>query len=171
LVLLIVALVVAVIVGVPVALSWRYRAARRRFRRRWKNAAVERIARLSEDASWIQEEIRAAGNGKGVLRAEQPWLREEVIVMADGDRIVYRSTGDMPRHDRHRMGDLFIGRASNGKWYYSSYHFCGCMYNLMTEGQPPDLARFIKAFSLVEFDGKSDKCLGKTWDHSPANAY
>lgn len=37
------------------------------------------------------------------------------------------------------------------------------MFDLRYEDQPLGLSQFINAFSLREFDGRSDECLNKTW--------
>jgi hypothetical protein len=152
-------LVATALVASPVVLAWRYKANRRAYRRAWKDRAVERIARLSEDAYWIEAQVHAGS-------AQSPglaWLREDIIVMADGRWMVYQATGH--KEDR-RIDDIFIGRASDGKWYYSTYHFCVDMMALPRgdgEMPPPDLDAFINEFNLVEFDGKSDAALEKTW--------
>jgi len=64
-----------------------------------------------------------------------------------------------------RVQDLFIGRASDGKWYYSTFHFCIGMTVLrdMEQWQPDSLAQFVDAYWLVPFDGRSDECLKATW--------
>jgi hypothetical protein len=80
--------------------------------------------------------------------------------MKNGDWILYRSI--CTKQDR-RIHDIFIGRASDGKWYYSTYHFCIGLVTLMMMDQSENLPEFLKTYYLREFDGHSDKCLKKTW--------
>ena len=87
-------------------------------------------------------------------------LTENLILATNGDWIVWASK--CSKEDR-RIHDIFVGRASDGKWYYSTFHFCNGKIVLMMEEQPANLGAFIQAYSLREFDGQSDECLGKTW--------
>jgi hypothetical protein len=159
----IVALAVAAIVAASPIMRWRRMA----YRRLWKDQAVERIAGLSQDTAWIQKQIHAMENKQGGLGRQAPeyyWMREDIIVMADKSWIVYRAVAS--KQDK-RIDDIFIGRASNGKWYFTTFHFCRGMITLRQAfGQAPDLAAFIRAYSLEEFDGRSDKALTNNWDKS-----
>ena len=85
------------------------------------------------------------------------------MLVKNGDWIIYASR--CHKQDP-RVYDIFIGRASDGKWYYSSYHFCIGMFVLAFDGQPCDLPAFIKQYHLREFDGESDDALQKTWPRS-----
>lgn len=60
--------------------------------------------------------------------------------------------------------DIFIGHGSDGKWYYSTFHFCVEKCVLQMEPQPDSLAQLVNGYWLVPFDGKSDDCLKITWD-------
>ena len=66
--------------------------------------------------------------------------------------------------EKGHIPDLFIGRASDGRWYYSTYHFCMDMIVLKTMlDQPESLTKFRADCFLQGFDGRSDDCLRKTW--------
>ena len=80
--------------------------------------------------------------------------------MKNGDWIAYASRCSK---EDWRIRDIFIGRATDGKWYYSTFHFCRGMLTLRVEDRPESLDKFITAYSLREFDGRSDECLKKTW--------
>ena len=156
----VVALLVALVMT-PFVLRSVHLRRRRAYRKAWKDLAVERIARLSADASWVQRETRTVESGAGSYGGgDDAWLSRDIILMADGDWIVYQATGH--KEDK-RIDDIFIGKASNGKWHFSTAHFCYHMYVLVAmNGRPSDLAEFIETYSLEEFDGKSDRALGDT---------
>jgi|AOAMet2_C27A4_35_1029305.scaffolds.fasta_scaffold02648_2 hypothetical protein len=115
----------------------------------WKDAAIE--------------ELNAIESAKGIPPFKYTvdgWFSPQGLLMEDGSWIAYRQRC---HKEDPRIEDIFIGRASNGKWYYSTYHFCiGACVVLMDE-QPESLAAFIERCALVEFDGESDDCLLPTW--------
>ena len=85
--------------------------------------------------------------------------------MTNGEWIAYTN---ICRKQDFKIQDLFIGRASDGKWYYSTYHFCIDMVVLrmredMLEPRPGSVKQFADEYYLKEFDGRSDECLRKTW--------
>jgi hypothetical protein len=81
--------------------------------------------------------------------------------MTNGDWVVYRN---VCWKEPSRIPDLFLGRASDGKWYYSTFHFCVRMIVLKDMlGQPEGLVNFRTNCYLREFDGRSDECLKSTW--------
>jgi hypothetical protein len=80
--------------------------------------------------------------------------------MADGQWIVFRQ--QCVKEDR-RVGDLFIGKASDGKWYYSTFHFCTGMIVTRMFEQPKDLQTFLVNYSVREFSGKPQEELLPTW--------
>ena len=88
-------------------------------RKQWKASAISEIDRKVHDTHWIETELlelkkRAATNTEG-------WFSENMVVATNGDWIVCESK--CSKEDQ-RIHDIFIGRASDGKWYYSTYHFC-----------------------------------------------
>lgn len=58
---------------------------------------------------------------------------------------------------------LFLARGSDGRWFYSSFHFCNAF--AMMRGHPPpgSIDDFTVRYGVHEFDGKSDVCLETTW--------
>ncbi len=144
-----------------------------RARRAWKDAALGEIRRLADDEGWVAGEISLlAGKEKDRSRRVivKGWLTDRMILMKSGEWLVYRS--HCPKRPPHDVADIFLARASNGKWYYSTCHFCVGMCALVmtqAEEQPPDLKTFARAYHLEEFDGESDECLRETktmpdWD-------
>ena len=122
----------------------------RAVRREWKDAAVARVARLADDPAWRAQEIAAID--------APAWASAQLALMKNGDWIV----GDGKYHDPG-FADIFVGKASDGKWYYSTFHFCQNNITLHMELQAADLAAFKAKYALREFDGVSDEALQKTW--------
>jgi hypothetical protein len=130
-------------------------------RKEWKEQALPEIARRATDAAWVAAETASL---KAKL-AQDPsddstWFSDRLILMKNGEWISYASKCSK---EDSRIHDIFVGRASDGKWYYSTYHFCVGMLELRVEEQPDDLTHFIRDFFLREFDGRSDECLNLTW--------
>jgi hypothetical protein len=130
-------------------------------RRVWKEKAVSDLTRQVGDAALIQKEI-AALKGKTTTEFEwDKWISAHLILMTNGDWMAYRNV--CAKEGGH-IPDLFLGRGSDGKWYYSTYHFCiGMLVLKDMVGQPESLAKFRADCFLQEFDGRSDECLKKTW--------
>ena len=80
--------------------------------------------------------------------------------MRNGDWLAY---ANICQKEDSRIQDLFLGRGSDGRCYYSTYHFCKGMIGLKMEEQADDLVEFAKTYCLRQFDGHSDECLQKTW--------
>ena len=88
------------------------------------------------------------------------WISEDLIVMTNGQWIAYRN---VCQKEAEQIPDMFLGLGSDGRWYYSTYHFCVRMINLKdVMGQPKSLTEFSKIYYLREFDGHSDECLKET---------
>ena len=102
----------------------------------------------------------AAIQKQAEIHQEGNWVGDQMLVMGNGEWIVFRNECV---HRHQFLGDIFIGKASNGKWYYSSFHFCCETVVLRMEGQPGNLAAFVGKYFLREFDGKSDEGIGQTW--------
>jgi len=58
---------------------------------------------------------------------------------------------------------LFLGHCSDGRWLYSTYHFCTMMAAVRGDEPPGSIAEFETRYSVREFDGNSDQCLKHTW--------
>ena len=132
-------------------------------RREWKEQAIAVIERRMTDRPTLQLEIDGVTKTSAATRpAPDSWAGENVLVMKNGDWIAYES---ICSKEDSRIHDLFIGRGSDGKWYYSTFHFCVGMTTLRQteEWQPESLAQFANAYLLVPFDGRSDESLKETW--------
>ncbi|MCH7228372.1 hypothetical protein [Haloferula sp. A504] len=115
------------------------------------------------------EEIadQLASSAQGSRDEDGSWWNEEIIRFSDGSWIAYRA--QCHKADP-KVYDLFIGRGSNGRWYYSTYHFCVGMMLLHSTEQPESLDAFVSAYALEEFDGQSDEALRPTWPASQAGS-
>ena len=148
--LIIVILILALIPLLLGAAVVQARYSKRAVRRAWKDSAVVNVARLADDPAWRAQEISSL---------ESPdWATGQIAVMKNGEWIV----GDGKYHDPD-VNDIFVGKASDGKWYYSTFHFCQNNITLHMELQAADLAAFKARYALREFDGVSDEALQKTW--------
>jgi len=128
-------------------------------RRAWKDNAIDKISSSVSDPAWVKGELAALKKRTGNEDSDG-WLSDRLIVMRNGDWLVY---ANVCRKEDRRLHDLFLGLGSDGRWYYSTYHFCKGMIVLRMEEQSSDLAAFSKTYYLHQFDGHSDDCLQKTW--------
>jgi hypothetical protein len=155
---------VAVLAVVAVALLGMPDGGRLRARRAWKEAAIPEIARRADDKDWVAKEtamLKESSEREPRVIAEH-WLNDRMILMANGEWLVYKShCHKVPPHD---VRDICLAKGSDGKWYYTTCHFCVGMtaLRMMQRTQPTDLASFAKRYHLREFDGKSDECLKET---------
>jgi hypothetical protein len=153
------AAILLLLLGVFIGLRWLLSS--QRLRRNWKNQAVIEVARLAADGSWISAQTalvqKQVANGP---HEDGTWIGSQIVVMGNGEWVVFKNECV---HHHQLLGDIFIGKASDGRWYYSSFHFCCDMVVPRMEAQPADLQTFIKDYFLREFDGKSDEAINQTW--------
>jgi len=134
-------------------------------RMRWKARSIAEIEAVvgakAELASSISrlESKRKPDEEQG--NAEAWWISDDLMLMKSGEWLAYRYSCC---HDSPLLSDHFIAKASDGKWYFSSFHFCNGMLGLLMDlqRQPKSLALFLKAFNFREFDGSSNACLDST---------
>jgi hypothetical protein len=130
-------------------------------RRAWKEKIIADIAARIADVSWPTNEFaRLKPQRTNEPSEDASWLSDQIILTRKGEWLAY---ANVCQKQNRRIHDLFIARGSDGRWYYSTYHFCIGMIVLRMEEQPEDLAAFTKAYFLQTFDGESDDCLQKTW--------
>jgi len=152
--------VIAVAVMILVVTLPRYRDS---VRNQWKVDTIAAINRLASDTNSVAAAITslAAQTPKG--GTDDGWISDHLILMANGDWIVY---DNICTKSDWRIADIFIGHASDGKWYYSTFHFCIGAIVLRLQGRPADLATFVKEYYLSEFTGQATEILGVTWPRS-----
>lgn len=138
-------------------------------RRNWKNEAIPQISQWVNGTNWQVAQLGLLTNGVSSASVyEAGWLSDKMILMTNGEWLVYRS--HCPKKSPRLVQDIFLAKGSNGKWYYSTFHFCVEMIGLRMEQEehPPSLAMFVHEYNLREFDGVSDECLKET-DTWPAS--
>jgi hypothetical protein len=124
----------------------------------WKDQALARIARTSMTNEEILAEI-------GQMKHPTPgldfgWTHEHVLLMTNDEFLVYAF------HHGFNNGfvdHLFLAHGSNGRWYYSTYHFCNGMAGVLRDDPPGSIAEFTSRYGVREFDGSSAVCLQHTW--------
>ena len=131
-------------------------------RRAWKNETLPKIKEMAEDKAWVTREIKKLKEDRGPQIIETGWLTDHLILMTNGEWVVYES--HCSKAKPHSVKDIFLAKGSNGKWYYSTFHFCVGMVSLRMgqETAPSDLSTFAAEYNLREFDGSSDECLKPT---------
>jgi hypothetical protein len=125
----------------------------------WKTATVSRLAALSLTNEVIRTEIESI-KSRSHADFDNGWIEDHVLLMTNGEFLVYAF-----RHGFNSgfVDHLFLAHASDGRWLYSTYHFCNQMAAIRNENPPASINAFEKAYSAREFDGKSDDCLTHTW--------
>jgi len=130
-------------------------------RREWKDRAISEISSRLTDSTWATNELaHLKMGGPDDISDSDGWLSPHLIVMRNGDWLAY---ANICQKENRRIHDLFLGRGSDGQWYYSTFHFCKGMIVLRAEDQSESLAAFAQTYYLRPFDGGSDECLQKTW--------
>ena len=151
--------VLTLLIGLLGAAWWVAKLQAAHARAQWKGPALERLAGLSITNEDIRQELDQ-------LKAEPTpslnfgWAHEHVLLMTNRQYIIYAS-----RHGANNgfVDHLFLGHGSDGRWLYSTYHFCSSMAGVAGDDPPGSIAEFEKRYSVREFDGKSDECLKHTW--------
>ena len=130
-------------------------------RRAWKEKSIADIAARIVASSWPTNEFaHLKAQSTNESSEDASWFSDHIIVTRKGEWLAYANI--CQKQDR-RIPDLFLARGSDGRWYYSTYHFCIGMIVLRMDEQPEDLTAFAKTYFLQSFDGQSDDCLQKTW--------
>lgn len=148
-----------VIVAVLAGGWWLAKLKVERDRTRWKGITLERLAGLSitnEEICRELEELKAGPKPN----IDFGWAHDQVLLMTNGEYIIF---GFWHSPYRGFVGDLFLGHGSDGRWLYSTYHFCNRMAAVRGDDPPGSIAEFEKRYSVREFDGTSAECLQDTW--------
>jgi hypothetical protein len=129
-----------------------------RARAHWKDIALANLSEMSTTNAEIVSELDQLKHPTPSL--DFGFAHDHVILMTNGEYLVY-----FWRHGFNSgfVDHLFLARGTDGRWYYSTYHFCNSMVAISPDGPPASIAEFVKRYSVCEFDGKSDECLKHTW--------
>ncbi len=126
-------------------------------RSHWKSAILPKLARESESDDEIRGELERLKSGAGEHRE---WAGDHVLLMTNGEYLIYAF-----RHGLNNgfVDHLFLAHSSDGRWFYSTYHFCNSMVGVRFDEPPGSINDFAAKYSAREFDGKSDEALKHTW--------
>lgn len=124
----------------------------------WKETALERLAAFTITNETVRQELEELKAGP-TPNVDLGWAHENVLLMTNGEYIVYAH-----RHGRNSgfVDHLFLGRGSDGRWLYSTFHFCNSMVGAFQDA-PGSIDEFAEIYFAREFDGKSNECLKRTW--------
>jgi hypothetical protein len=131
----------------------------KRDRAAWKAPTLERLASLSTTNDQFRREFETI-KMEASPNEHYLWAQDQLIVMTNGEYLVYAF-----RHgfNNGSLDHLFLAHGSDGRWFYSSYHFCSHMAGVLGDAPPGSIDEFAKRYFAREFDGKSDICLERTW--------
>jgi hypothetical protein len=131
-------------------------------------AVLPQLSSLTADDPAIREELQFLAEAH--RRSSQPnddplgegfieWTGERVLRMTNGSYLCYRF-----RHGKNQgyVPHLFLARSSDGRYFYSSFHFCTRMGIVRMDDPPGSLNEFMRRYAVREFDGASLECLQQT---------
>lgn len=153
--------------AIAVAIVWgQSDPLRSKARRAWRDHAITTIQRRLDDNERPASELARLRPATVTQPVQGGWVGDELLIAKNGDWILSQNVCVKEQHTAVKQ-DLFIGRGSDGCWYYSTFHFCVGKSVLQMERQPDSLAQFVDAYWLVPFDGKSDESPKATWAGGP----
>jgi len=139
------------------------RAIKHHLRRNWKEQAIHEIAAMADSQTWVDKQSAILfPKGYTVAPRDEAWLTDGMILMRSGEWLAYRNHCN--KETPHLVDDICLVKASNGRWDYTTCHFCVGMVALgmMQDEKPKDLASFVDHYQFREFDGTPDDCLQPT---------
>ena len=100
-------------------------------RKLWKDEALVQLAKTSLTSEEVRTEIAQLKHPTPNL--DLGWTHEQVLLMTNGEFMVFAF-----RHgfDDGFIDHLFLAHGSDGRWYYSTHHFCNQMRGSGQAGQP-----------------------------------
>ena len=153
--------IAALYVGWMATVKWRWE----RGRTKWAAAALPKLAELSCTSEVVRTELAQ-------LKSPTPnldfgWAHDDIILMTNGEYLIYAWWHGF---NSGLVDHLFLAHGSDGKWYYSTYHFCNHMAMIRGDDAPGSIAEFIGRYAVREFDGRPEECLKRTWMY-PKNKF
>jgi hypothetical protein len=147
-------LIVVVLVGWWAAVQIKFQRAREN----WKNATLRQLAETSLTNEQIRVELDQIRHPTPNL--DFGWAHDHVILMTNGQYLAYAFWHGF---NSGSVDHLFLAHGTDGKWYYSTYHFCSHMAGILGDDPAGSIGEFVGRYALRDFDGKSDECLKHTW--------
>jgi hypothetical protein len=154
-------LFLALLLGVSI---YRQKSSWYRSRVVWKDEAIARLAEQTIDDEIIRAELSDLRTTEEKIGENEIWFHHNVMLMKNGEWLIFKFRHGPP------LAHLFLAKTSDGRWLYSTYHFCGNMVAIIGDDAPASIDAFKEKYFAREFDGKSDVCLETTWvrrEHEP----
>lgn len=129
-------------------------------RRLWKDTAIIKIKADLNAKDYLEKRFGEIPKPLGFFDSSEQWLTPDTIVCRDASWLAFRA---QCHKEDPKVHDIFVAKGSDGKWYYSDFHFCKQMMILASNEQPASLTEFKHQYFLAEFDGESDVALDPTW--------
>jgi hypothetical protein len=131
--------------------------------RAWLASALKRVDAWSTDQAWrVSQQTQLTHGDPSGQPAPRPWFSPNLVILGDGEPVVCDSRCNTHPPQAHHP-DMWIGRASDGKWYGSSEHFCRDMLVLSHSGQPDSLHDLTRKYRLHEFSGRLEDAIPLFW--------
>ncbi len=138
-----------------------FHASRREYTKQQIAKSIADINAWLSDTNWIVDQSKKLVAIDSLAGGSAwPWFSEHFIRFKSGEWMVCCS--GCSKHDP-KAADFWVGKGSDGKWYFSSFHFCVGMIVLMGDGSPDSLASFVNDYYVHEFGGNPEDALKKTW--------
>lgn len=129
-------------------------------RKAWRDQAVASIAQKAGDAAWVKAETERIRSEPSFYDDEKPeWMSRDLMLLSDGSWLVH---ANICSKEDPKVRDLYLARGSDGRWYFSTMHFCMGMLVAHAQGQPSSIQDFMDAYYVRTFDGTPDDCLEAT---------
>ena len=109
----------------------------------WKAATLLRLAKLSVADDEIVKELDMLKAHRRTQKYPE-WSGEQVLLMKNDEYLIYAS-----RHGFNNgfVDHLFLAHGSDGRWLYSTYHFCNSMAGVMSDDPPASISEFVTRYS------------------------
>ncbi len=112
---------------------------------KFKEEAVQKIGDCLKDKNWIAEQKAAIKKKNADNEGSKAFFTDSLILFANGDWLAYAANSES---DDMVVGDVLVGKGSDGKTYFSSYQFKKGLSVLVFMGQPASLKTFVKDYEL-----------------------
>jgi hypothetical protein len=133
-----------------------------RGRREWAARAIAMVEARANDKAWLERELATVKRSVASRLSEGGWMSDGLLLAKDGQWMICESVC-AKEQKAGVWKDLFVGKGSDGRWYYSTFHFCVGKCVLIIEPQPETLKEMVDGYWMVPFDGKVEHCLEETW--------
>ena len=130
----------------------------------WKRTAIPALEAFCDDTNSIAQEIElitAVGN----IRTHSEWYSTRLLHFRNDEWAAYVNRSI---RQNWRFPDIVITKGSDGRWFYTTLHFCPDMIELIGTPQPASLSAFRERYLFREFSGNPEEQLPPTWEKGMA---